>query len=415
MNWNNIKIGDIADVRRGASPRPINDFIAEEGMPWLKIADIEDNGKYIKKTKEFIIYNGISKSVIVHPGYLVLSNSATPGIPQIMKITACIHDGWLLLSPKKEFIDKDFLYYLLKYNRKKLLNDATGAVFNNLRTDTVANFEVKIPELNKQKMISDILSAYDNLINTNKERIQYLEEAARLLYREWFVYFRFPGHQQVKFIDGIPEGWENTKIKKLGQIITGKTPSKKNSRNFNGNIPFIKTPDMHKAKIILNTEETLSEIGVSSQKNKVLPSWSILVSCIGTVGVVAMNLFKSQTNQQINSVIPKNKYYRYYSYFCLSRIKPLLEAIGGGSTMANINKNKFENIKIVVPTENLLIEFYHLVDPIFNQIALLLDQNQKLAQARDLLLPRLMSGKIDVSNFDKDSIPVESEVEKIVN
>jgi type I restriction enzyme, S subunit len=352
------------------------------------------------------------KSLVTGPG-IIIGRKGNVGSVFYEKNNFYPIDTVYYIKYFQETVDFKFLYYLLKNLPLDRLN--SDAAVPGLNRERMLKFKTSIPSFSNQKKIVSILSTYDNLIDINQRRVELLEEAARLLYREWFVYFRFPGHQQVKFIDGIPEGWENTKIKKLGQIITGKTPSKKNSRNFNGNIPFIKTPDMHKAKIILNTEETLSEIGVSSQKNKVLPSWSILVSCIGTVGVVAMNLFKSQTNQQINSVIPKNKYYRYYSYFCLSRIKPLLEAIGGGSTMANINKNKFENIKIVVPTENLLIEFYHLVDPIFNQIALLLDQNQKLAQARDLLLPRLMSGKIDVSNFDKDSIPVESEVEKIVN
>ena len=179
-------------------------------------------------------------------------------------------------------------------------------------------------------------------------------------------------------------------------IVTGKTPSTRVANNFGGDIPFIKTPDMHQSSVIINAEESLSETGASSQKNKLLPSWSILVSCIGTVGVVAMNLFKSQTNQQINSVIPKKEIYRYYCFLFLSRLKPILEAIGGGATMANVNKCKFENLDVIIPPDTLLESFDKLVGPTFNQIAFLLQQNQKLAQARDLLLPRLMSGAIEV-------------------
>lgn len=172
---------------------------------------------------------------------------------------------------------------------------------------------------------------------------------------------------------------------------------------------------MKKASVIINSEETLSEIGGFSQKGKFLPPWSILVSCIGTVGAVSMNLYKSQTNQQINAIVPKNKWYRYYYYFYLSRMKQLLEAIGGGSTMSNINKSKFKNLKIVIPTDNLLKKFYPIAKTIFDEIAILLEKNKKLAQARDILLPRLMSGEIDVFEFDNDSNPVESEVEKIIN
>jgi len=183
----------------------------------------------------------------------------------------------------------------------------------------------------------------------------------------------------------------------LGNVITGKTPSKRKSRFFNGDIPFVKTPDMHKSFIIIKTEESLSEVSANSQNKKYLPPWSVLVSCIGTVGVVAMNLFRSQTNQQINSVIPKKEIYRYYSFFCLSRMRLLLQAIGGGSTMSNVNKNKFENLNVIIPTDTILENFDQLVDPVFKQVALLLQQNQKLAQARDLLLPRLMNGTINVS------------------
>ena len=299
----------------------------------------------------------------------------------------------------KNNLDLIFLYYYLVQDKilySLALNAKGSANQANISPSDVERILIPAFNLSSQRVIADILSAYDDLIDTNRRRIQLLEEAARILFREWFVYFRFPGHEKVKIVDGVPEGWRFAKVKDLGQIVTGKTPSKKNIRNFDGNVPFIKTPDMHQSWIILNTEETLSEIGASLQNNKYLPPWSVLVSCIGTVGVVAMNLFKSQTNQQINSVIPKNKFYRYYSFFCLSNIKPFLEAIGGGSTMANINKNKFENIKINIPSENVLAKFYQTVNPIFNQIALLIDQNQKLAQARDLLLPRLMSGEIEV-------------------
>lgn len=297
----------------------------------------------------------------------------------------------------KNETDANYIFYLMAQDR---FIDYATVNSNGDRPRTkwskFSKFQINHDSEDKRFKIGAILSAYDDLIDINRKRIQLLEEAARLLFREWFVYFRFPGHEKIKIVNGVPEGWEVAKIKDLGKIVTGKTPSKKDSRNFNGNVPFIKTPDLHQSLIILNTEETLSETGAISQNNKYLPPWSVLVSCIGTVGAVSMNLFKSQTNQQINSVILKNKFYRYYSFFCLSNIKPLLEAIGGGSTMANINKNKFENIKILMPAENVLSEFHETVDPIFKQIALLSIQNKKLAQARDLLLPRLMNGTITV-------------------
>ncbi len=297
--------------------------------------------------------------------------------------------------------DPMFVYYWLSSPRITSFIEGmnNGGAVPLINLGIIRRIPVPKPPLKIQIKISSLISNYDDLINLNRRRIELLEESARLLFREWFVYFRFPGHENHKIIDGVPEGWRKGKVKDLGMVITGKTPSKQDSRNFDGNMPFIKTPDMHHSSIILKTEDTLSEIGAKSQNNKNLPPWSILVSCIGSVGVVAMNFYESQTNQQINSVVPKSNYFRYYSFFCLSRLKPMLEAIGGGSTMANINKSKFENIKIVIPTKDILEKFDVTLDPFFNQIALLLDQNQKLAQARDLLLPRLMSGEIDINDL----------------
>lgn len=359
---------------------------------------------------EYIIYgsNGpIGSSINFNNENAIIMGrvGAYCGSIEIEKSKFWASDNTIVVKPKSDN-NLEYLYYLLINTP---LRSYAGGAAQPLLTHTILRaINLKFFRDPKyQILIADILSTYDDLINTNRRRIQLLEEAARLLFREWFVYFRFPGHEKVKIVDSVPEGWRFAKVKDLGQIVTGKTPSKKNIRNFDGNVPFIKTPDMHQSWIILNTEETLSEIGASLQNNKYLPPWSVLVSCIGTVGVVAMNLFKSQTNQQINSVIPKNKFYRYYSFFCLSNIKPLLEAIGGGSTMTNINKNKFENIKIIIPSENVLAEFYQTVNPIFNQMSLLIDQNQKLAQARDLLLPRLMSGEIDPIRYDELSNGVE--------
>ena len=303
---------------------------------------------------------------------------------------------YIIESKNRNKVLNKFVYFSLRPVLNYFKSASIGAATQYLTKPVLDNLKINLPGIDTQRSIIDIVYVYNDLIDTNRRRIQLLEEAARLLFREWFVYFRFPGNGKVKIVDGVPEGWKRGKVKDLGGIVTGKTPSKKNASNFNGAIPFIKTPDMHQSSIIINTEESLSEMGANSQKNKYLPPWSILVSCIGTVGVMAMNLLKAQTNQQINSVIPKKEIYRYYSFFCLSQLKPLLEAIGGGSTMANVNKNKFENLDVIIPPDIILENFDQLVDPVFKQITFLLQQNQKLAQARDLLLPRLMSGAIEV-------------------
>jgi len=197
-------------------------------------------------------------------------------------------------------------------------------------------------------------------------------------------------------VDGVPEGWRNTKFEELGEIITGKTPSTKNPENYGDDIPFIKTPDMHNNPIIIKTEQKLSELGANTQSNKFIPPGSLQISCIGTVGIVSINSSISQTNQQINSIIPLHDYYRYYLYFCLSGLKSTLEGMGGGSTMANINKSKFSHIQVVIPSNIVLMEFHSIVHNLFCQIEKLMHMNYRAIEARDLLLPRLMNGVIPV-------------------
>ena len=311
---------------------------------------------------------------------------------------------YIIESNDRSKLSNKFIYFSLRPVLEYLKSASIGAATQYLTKPVLDNLKISLPDIDTQRNIIDIIYAYDELIYANCARIQLLEESARLLFREWFVYLKFPhstssgqaNHEKVKIVDGIPEGWERAKVKDFGMIVTGKTPSTKVVNNFNGDIPFIKTPDMHRSLIIINSEESLSESGADSQKNKYLPPWSVLVSCIGTVGVVALNLFKSQTNQQINSIIPKKNIYRYYCFFFLSRLKPILEAIGGGATMANVNKYKFENLDVIIPPDTLLERFDKLVDLIFKQIAFLVQQNEKLTYARDLLLPRLMSGAIEV-------------------
>lgn len=153
---------------------------------------------------------------------------------------------------------------------------------------------------------------------------------------------------------------------------------------------------MHGTPIVIFTEQYLSEKGANTQANKYIPEGSVMVTCIGTVGIVALNGYRAHTNQQINTAVPKEPELRYYSYFALSDLKPRMEALGGGATMANINKTKFESLPIVIPKKIILRNFHDFCLPVFEHIKLLQIQNNKLREARDLLLPRLINGEIAV-------------------
>jgi len=153
---------------------------------------------------------------------------------------------------------------------------------------------------------------------------------------------------------------------------------------------------MHGNVFVIETETKLTEKGANTQPGKSAPPGTLLVSCIGTIGVVAITSCISQFNQQINAVAPWEECFRYYCFFALKDLKQQMESIGGGATMGNVNKTKFENLDVLRPRISLLREFDNSCSPMFRQIHVLALQNQQLRAARDLLLPRLMNGEITV-------------------
>jgi len=168
--WEVCKLEELVNITRGASPRPIQDYLRKEGIPWVKIADAtKETGKYIFETSECIKLEGKAMSRSVIPGQLILSNSATPGIPKIMQIDACVHDGWLIFDGFK-CITKEFLYYYLIFNRNEILSKSNGSVFRNLKTEILKNSLVIVPKQTVFNKVSAAFIAIDNVIlNLQKE------------------------------------------------------------------------------------------------------------------------------------------------------------------------------------------------------------------------------------------------------
>ena len=290
--------------------------------------------------------------------------------------------------------DPRFVYYCMQSLDLGRFN--AGAGVPTLNRNHLDSLTVNVPDLPTQRKIAGILSTYDDLIENNLRRIKILEEMAQSLYREWFVHFRFPGHESAKLVDSqlgqIPEGWDVKAIGDTGKVVTGKTPSKANEDFFGEDIPFLKTPDMHGQMFILQTNEYLSTAGAQSQLNKTLPAGSICVSCIGTIGVVSITTAPCQTNQQINSVVLADEGSREFLFFWLREAKQMLENRGStGATMGNVNKSKFEGMQLIWPPGDVLARFHSVTGPTFEQIERLFRKIQNLRRTRALLLPKLLS------------------------
>lgn len=274
---------------------------------------------------------------------------------------------------------------------------AVGATMLNLNTSIIGDVPVELPDLSTQNKIVEIISNYDKLIENNQKQIKLLEEAAQRLYKEWFVDLRFPGYENTKIVDGVPEGWKLDTIDSLGKIVTGKTPSTEKSEFYGGEIPFVKIPDMQGVIYPIVTEAKLTSEGAKSQSNKYIPKDSVLISCIGTVGLVNISFENCQTNQQINSIILSDPQLIYYTYFAAKQIKAQLEGVGSnGATMTNVNKSKLSRTVIMIPNTDICDKFHNYCKPIFNKIRSLCIMIEKARNTRDMLLPRLMSGEVEV-------------------
>ena len=195
--------------------------------------------------------------------------------------------------------------------------------------------------------------------------------------------------------------WEVKKLIEFGNVITGKTPSKANPAFYGKDIPFVKTPDMHGNMFILSSGEQLSAVGAQSQANKTIPAGSICVSCIGTIGVVSITTENCQTNQQINTVTLMNSQFREFLFFSLKGAKQTLENLGAnGATMGNVNKGKFEALEVITPSDVLISRYHEFAEPLFSEILTLSRTNTNLRRTRDLLLPKLISSEVDVSELN---------------
>ena len=408
--WKKVKLGELCDFINGGAWS--DKEYAPEGIPVLKVTNCKNSGFSLSELsylpyslEQKYIQNKLQRNDVIiatvgsHPnlvnssaGRSVIVNSFVEGF-YLNQNAVCIR------TKDEEILDQLFWGYYSKYYlfQNYIQMRGKGAA-NQMRIaiSAIKNYQMPLPPINVQRHIASILSRYDSLIENYQKQIKLLEEAAQRLYKEWFIDLRFPGHENTKIVDGLPEGWERKKVGEIGTVITGKTPSTSNKENYGGSIPFITIPDMHTG-IYPVSSVFLSEKGAESQSKKYIPQGALIVSCIGTAGLVCITKERCQTNQQINSLILDDKEMLHYMYFVFLSLKEHLNNIGSnGATMTNVNKSKFEGIDIVVPSSCIIRDFSQRTTPYFENIKSLQSQLCLLTEARDRLLPKLMSGEIEI-------------------
>lgn len=392
--WRKCPIGNVVTLRQGFAINAKSKHYMSDTptrLPLLRIADMKSG------TKEVFVKEDIPQRFIASNEDIIYTRTGNVGLV-FRNNYGVVHNNCFTVTPQDEReLSRDYLYYALKdknfYDKANAL--ARGAAQPDLPHSSFCSIEISFPSLSKQHCIASTLSRYDSLIDNYQKQIKLLEEAAQRLYKEWFVNLRFPGHENTKIVDGVPEGWEKKRLSDIGNVITGKTPSTSHKEYYGGTIPFITIPDMH--GLFPENSQYLTDVGANMQAKKFIPKGSIIVSCIGTAGLVCIAKEICQTNQQINSLILNDIELLGYMYFTLCGLKGHLNNIGSnGATMTNVSKSKFESIETMIPTTRLYKEFNDICSTIFNTIKSLSTQLRLLTESRDRLLPKLLSGEIEV-------------------
>lgn len=314
------------------------------------------------------------------------------------KVGGCSNDVLVLKTTKS--VDKRFLYYVLSDNNFFNYSTVTSKGTKMPRGCKHAIMKYLVPDIDKnmQVRIADILVTYDGLIDNNNHRIALLEQTAQELYKEWFVRFHFPGHESTEFEDGLPKGWTRRKIHDYYTTCSGGTPSRSKPEYYeNGIYPWVKTGEI-KDSIIIDTEEYITQEAIKDSSVKLLPSKSVVMAMYGVnVGMLSYLDAKMTCNQACCVFFDKRQLTsRHYLFQYLKSIREYLLLISFGAAQQNLSQDLIKNLKIVMPSTELISAYEAQVEDIYNHIRNLLRSNQNLAEQRDLLLSRLMSGKLEV-------------------
>ena len=295
-----------------------------------------------------------------------------------------------------------YFYFYLRPLLKAFEQQATGATTKFLTIKILNNIQVVLLDVLSQEKIAAVLSAYDELIENNRRRIALLEKLAEEIYREWFVRLRFPGHEKVRVIKGVPQGWELVKLENAFKFTGGGTPSKEVDRYWNGgDINWFTPSDITGADgmFLEKSGDQCTEEGFNNSSAKMFPAYSVMLTSRATIGAIGINTTPACTNQGFITCIPNERYPLPYLYHWVKLAKRHFEILAVGATFAELTKGTYKRIEILTPPEPIVAEFAKIESPLFKAIENLLKTNRRLIETRDKLLPRLISGKLPVESL----------------
>ena len=374
MSWEDYKLKDVATFINGKA---------------YQAAELLENGKYrvLRVGNLFTINSWYYSDLELKPdkycsnGDLIYAWSATFG-PRIWKEEKVIYHYHIWkVKPKTDLIDKMFLFYFLDWDSENIKSTlGTGATMIHVSKGSIEKRDISVPPLQTQKRIADVLSAYDDLIENNLKRIKLLEQAAQNIYKEWFVNMRFPGHEKTPINEetGLPVGWEEKALGEFTEIKKGKNITK--STIVDGNVPVVagglKPPYYHNTSNTINPVITVSASGANA----------------GYVNIYLEDIWVSDCSYVDSSLTDSV----FFVHNLLLHQQELVFGMQRGSAQPHVYPKDLKRAEFIIPDKSLIQSFEEQVSSQYSMKRVLLNKNQKLKAARDILLPRLMNRTIEL-------------------
>lgn len=406
MKWEKVKLGELYEVHNGLSKA--GKFFGE-GYPFLTFSTVFNNYFIPKQITDLVqSTEKEQESYSIRRGDVFVTRTSETSDELGMSCVAlkdypmATYNGFTKrMRPITNRVFPEYIGYYMRLPsfRGEFRAFSTMTTRASLRNEDLLGLEVKLPSIEIQKQIADILLAYDDLIENNQKQIKLLEEAAQRLYKEWFVDLRFPGHENTKIVDGVPEGWRVASIADICDTVGGGTPSTKIQSYYEkGDILWVTPTDITRnfSLALLDTEKKITPEGLKNSSAKMLPAETILMTSRASVGFFGMCKYEVCTNQGFISCIPKRENLQMYLLFNLkSRVEEIRQK-AGGSTYLEISKTVFRELKIILPKDEVLAEYQKNVHDIFDEIYCRTEMIKSLVDMRNRLLPKLMSGEVEV-------------------
>lgn len=407
-----VALGEIAAFRNGVN------FIASQrgpGIPILNVKDFQDRFHPNYFGLEELKPDAIRPEAIIEAGdtLFVRSNGNKELIGRSMHVRTpprrpTTHSAFTIRM-RITSTEADPLYcaYYLRGGpiRQTLSAQGSGTNISNLNQDILSRLQIWLPPLHIQRRIAGILSAYDDLIEVNKRRIILLEEMARRLFEEWFVRFRFPGRSAISLKaneQSPPREWPHSSFSTIVEVMSGGTPRKAEASFWDGSIPFFTPTDAKQRVFATDTSDHITEAGLSRCASQLYKPWTVFITARGTVGRVLMAGAPMAMNQSCYALRGKSGYPQTFVYGLACQAASAFQQMAHGAVFDTIIKDTFDRYKMHLPPVSLAHNYDTVVRPMYETILIHLMQIQTLRTARDLLLPKLISGEIDVSGAKRD-------------